>query len=96
MSVYLGCELYHSLFSWPRNKFSTDADIFIKMHYDTIINKSSCRCPLCLSRITEHMRWNTYMRVKGYRYGKEKDDMAKIHDDLLPWEQLLQKEKQKD
>ncbi len=48
-------------------------------------NNLGCRCPLCQSRITEHMRWNAYMRVKGYRYGSERNDMAKIHDCLKPW-----------
>ena len=59
-------------------------------------SRSSCRCPLCRSRITEHMRWNTYMRVNGYRYGKVRNDMAKIHDDLLPWAELNDRDRSKD
>ena len=56
----------------------------------------NCKCALCRSRITEHMRWNAYMRVNGYRDGKEKDDMAKIHPCLKPWKELPPKERVKD
>ena len=56
----------------------------------------ACRCPLCRSRITEHMRWNAYMRLKGYRYCKKRNDMAKLHPCLQPWSELPVKERIKD
>ena len=59
-------------------------------------NDPACRCALCRSRITEHMRWNTYMRINGYRYGKTRDDMAKFHTCLLPWNELPLNERVKD
>lgn len=55
-----------------------------------------CRCALCRARITEHMRWNAYMRVNGYRYGKNKNEMAKIHQDLRPWMELPEQARIKD
>lgn len=56
----------------------------------------NCRCGLCCSRITEHMRWNAYMRVNGYRCGTKRNDMAKIHRDLKPWNELPEVERLKD
>ena len=55
-----------------------------------------CRCALCVCRISEHMRWNAYMRVNGYRYGRTRNDMAKIHTCLLPWSELPPGERIKD
>ena len=60
------------------------------------IDDAQCRCALCQSRITEHMRWNVYMRVNGYRYGKKKNEMAKIHQDLHSWMDLPKEERMKD
>ena len=56
----------------------------------------TCRCLICQARITEHMRWNVFMRVNGYRYGKNRNDMGKIHDCLLAWKDLPPKERVKD
>ena len=44
----------------------------------------------------EHMGWNTYMRCEGYTYGKERNDMAKTHYDLVAFEDLPYEEKIKD
>ncbi|MBQ1685488.1 MAG: hypothetical protein II072_08260, partial [Clostridia bacterium] len=68
-------------------------------------NVYSTDCDLCRSRITEHMRWNAYMRVIGYRrfcYEKNgklidtRSDMARIHKDLKPWNKLDPKDQVKD
>lgn len=48
----------------------------------------TCRCLICQSRITEHMRWNVFMRVNGYCYGEKRNDMAKIHPCLRAWDEL--------
>ena len=32
----------------------------------------------------EHVRWNAYMRGEGYRYGSERLDIAKTHNNLVP------------
>ena len=37
---------------------------------------------------TEHKRWNAFMRAEGYVGGKAKDDIAKTHHDLIPFEEL--------
>jgi hypothetical protein len=52
--------------------------------------------PLRKAQITEHMRWNAYMRVNGYRFGEKKNDMAKIHQCLISWDELPDSEKIKD
>lgn len=32
----------------------------------------------------EHVRWNAYMRADGYSYGRERNDLAKLHHNLVP------------
>ena len=34
-------------------------------------------------QVIEHRRWNAYMRSEGYIYGKERNDIAKVHNDLV-------------
>ena len=56
-----------------------------------------CTCPKCTARMkTEHMRWTAYMRVHGYRYSKDRNDRAKLHNDLIPWQKLSYPERFKD
>lgn len=38
--------------------------------------------------ISEHMRWNAYMRSIGYRYGKVRDDRGLIHPNLVRYSEL--------
>ena len=50
---------------------------------------------------TEHCRWNAYMRAEGYIYSGSPDpgsrnDLARMHPDLVPFDQLSQREKDKD
>lgn len=52
-------------------------------------------------RKLEHSRWNAYMRSEGYVYGGTTDrsgrnDMAKKHNCLVPFDQLPLKEQEKD
>ncbi|MCD8150253.1 MAG: hypothetical protein LUE92_12005 [Clostridiales bacterium] len=44
----------------------------------------------------EHAGWNAYMRSIGYRYAPERNDMAKLHHLLIPFEDLPESEKIKD
>lgn len=56
-----------------------------------------CTCPKCTARMkTEHMRWAAYMRAHGYRYSKDRNDRAKLHHDLIPWQKLSYPEQFKD
>ena len=53
-----------------------------------------------LERI-EHNRWNAYMRSEGYVYsgspdGTSRDDLAKMHHNLIPFDQLSEEDKRKD
>ncbi len=36
----------------------------------------------------EHKRWNAYMRSEGYVFGDVKNQLAKTHPCLVPWEKL--------
>jgi hypothetical protein len=49
----------------------------------------------------EHRRWNAYMRAEGYIFSGSKDpssrnDLAKMHHDLVDFSSLTDKEKRKD
>ena len=49
----------------------------------------------------EHQRWNVYMRSEGYIYSGSTDkasrnNLAKMHHDLVPFETLTEEEKRKD
>lgn len=48
-----------------------------------------CNCEKCWARRrNEHNRWNAYTRSIGYVYGPKKSDRAKIHSDLIPFDEL--------
>lgn len=47
-------------------------------------------------RILEHRRWNAYMRSEGYVYGKVRNDLAKMHNCLVPFDGLSEADKAKD
>lgn len=44
----------------------------------------------------EHRRWNAYMRSAGYIFNETRNDLGKMHHDLIDYSSLLQKEVQKD
>jgi hypothetical protein len=49
----------------------------------------------------EHRRWNAYMRSEGYCYSGSPDkasrnDLAKLHHDLIPYAKLSEEDKRKD
>ncbi len=49
----------------------------------------------------EHRRWNAYMRSEGYIYSgspekKSRNDLGRMHHDLIPYEDLSEEEKRKD
>ena len=49
----------------------------------------------------EHRRWNAYMRAEGYVYSGSNDkssrnDLAKMHHDLVDFSSLTDEEKRKD
>ncbi len=52
-------------------------------------------------RRLEHRRWNAYMRSEGYSFGGDKtpagrNDLAKIHNCLVPFDDLSPEDQQKD
>lgn len=44
----------------------------------------------------EHQRWNAFMRAEGYVYAPTKDDIAKTHPDLVPFDELSKETQDKD
>lgn len=56
-----------------------------------------CRCEICdRKRRSEHRRWVAYMRVSGYRFGKQRADRARVHPAICPWQALTLRDKFKD
>lgn len=49
-----------------------------------------------VKKITEHMRWNAYMRGLGYQYLEVRNDRVKLHTLLVPYHDLPTKEQDKD
>lgn len=47
-------------------------------------------------RKLEHRRWNAYMRSEGYCYAPERNDLAKTHYCLVPFDELTEADKKKD
>ena len=46
--------------------------------------------------ITEHMRWNAYMRSRGYSYCSVRDNRAKLHPLMVLYDDLSDADKKKD
>jgi serine phosphatase RsbU (regulator of sigma subunit) len=44
----------------------------------------------------EHIRWSWEKRLNGWTFGIVKDDIKKTHPSLIPYEQLIESEKEKD
>ena len=56
-----------------------------------------CECEDCMNRrISEHMRWNAYMRIRGYRHGKKRNDRGMVHPELRPFANISYLERFKD
>ena len=47
-------------------------------------------------RILAHCQRNAYMRSEGYKFGERRNDLAKIHNCRVPFDQLPLAEQQKD
>ena len=44
----------------------------------------------------EHAGWCAYMRTEGFRYSPVRNDLARLHNDLVPFDQLSVAEQEKD
>ena len=44
----------------------------------------------------EHARWMAERARGGYTHGPVRDDLARTHPELLPWDQLTEETKEKD
>lgn len=69
---------------------------YVKLHR-VDDHPEDCLCDICaMSSITEHMRWNVYMRTLGYRYSPNRNDRAKTHNLMVSWKDLPELDKYKD
>ncbi|MBF0103073.1 MAG: hypothetical protein HQK77_19415 [Desulfobacterales bacterium] len=48
-----------------------------------------------LSKV-EHLRWNAFHYLNGWKYATERDNNKKFHNCLTEWDNLSEKDKQKD
>ena len=86
-------ELHQQMLKKYFNGYFEDYDKKKRKHRDMMI----CSCKKCNARrLTEHARWNAYMRVCGYIYAVNRNDRAKCHDDIKPWHHLSIPERYKD
>ncbi len=66
------------------------------------VDTSAVILPESVSELTEllarnaHDAWAQQRMAEGWSYGPERDDMSKKHPDLVPYEQLLDSEKEYD
>ena len=44
----------------------------------------------------EHIRWNAYMRTEGYQFAEKRNDLAKLHHNLVPVSELSDEDLRKD
>ncbi|MBR6719482.1 MAG: hypothetical protein IKL74_01065 [Clostridia bacterium] len=44
----------------------------------------------------EHVRWNAYMRTEGYSYSEKRNDLARLHHNLVPVTELSNDDLRKD
>ena len=58
--------------------------------------REACRIPEEIKPEVEHRRWNAYMRSEGYIFNDTRNDLGKMHHDLIDYSSLLSKEAQKD
>lgn len=69
-----------------------------EMYAEVMKKKTEARTPAEQRKLreVEHAGWNAYMRTEGYCYGSERNEMLKLHPDLIPFDLLSEKEKNKD
>ena len=46
--------------------------------------------------LLEHERWVTEKIQAGWKFERQRDEKKRIHPDLVPWDELPKKEKEKD
>lgn len=99
-------ELVQQLSSYYQFEYYREASISTYLHKKEIVpcfieacrnTDPLCTCKLCeRRRITEHSRWNAYMRGIGYHPNEKRFDRGLLHTSLVPWNQLEPAERFKD
>ncbi len=49
-----------------------------------------------LIEVIEHRRWNAYMRTEGFVWGEKRNDLAKVHHNIVVFDKLSEEDKRKD
>ncbi len=44
----------------------------------------------------EHLRWMAHKQLNGFKFGKVRDNDKKLHPNIIPYEELIEEDKQKD
>jgi hypothetical protein len=57
--------------------------------------KRNAEQTLAICRV-EHCRWNAFMRTEGFRYAAKRNDLAKLHNNIVPTNQLSDDDLRKD
>lgn len=65
-------------------------------YYLNQINTYGETFPESLIMQMEHNRWSVYLKTEGWRYDKNRDDVRKKHNLLVPFEDLSELEQNKD
>jgi hypothetical protein len=65
-------------------------------YYLNQINTDGETFPESLIMQMEHNRWSVYLKTEGWRYDKNRDDVRKKHNLLVPFEDLSELEQNKD
>lgn len=83
--------LYEKYEYYRRSSISKALHVFHREHLGLLNDISDIE-----DKLLEHKRWNAYMRAEGYVYSIVKDDIAKTHPDLIPFDKLTEREQSKD
>ena len=90
-----------------RKRYKDNLRAFYRFDYNyrsslsRIIHRKKCVELGLESNEQEHKRWNAYMRSEGYRYSGSTDkatrnDLGKLHNNLVPYSYLAESETKKD
>ena len=84
---------------YVRDSYYRDSSVAMAIHQMKMSQlkknfKADERTERCM--VTEHMRWNAYMRSRGYRQHPVRCDRAKLHPLIVSYDLLSNTDRKKD